>query len=203
MFSNIRSRRSVKKFSSKKVPENILRRLLEAAIWAPSAHNAQPWRFVVVTDRELKHSLAEGMAGEWAKDLARDGVSPDISKSLVEASIERFVQAPVLIVASLTMEEMDRYPDGKRQEFEHLMATQSLAAAIQNILLAAHSEGLGSHWFCAPLFCQDVVRKVLGIPLDVEPQALITVGYPLEEPDAPHRKPLEEVVFRDRWGGKF
>jgi len=203
VFSNIRNRRSVKKFSSRKVPGNILRRVLEAAIWAPSAHNVQPWRFVVINDCNLKQSLAKSMADEWAKDLARDGVSPNVSKGLVEASKERFVQAPVLIIASLTMEEMDKYPDEKRQEFEHLMATQSLAASVQNILLVAHSEGLGSCWFCAPLFCQDVVRKVLGIPLDVEPQALITIGYPSERPDPPPRKPLEEVVFRDRWGGRF
>ncbi|MFQ6094502.1 MAG: nitroreductase family protein [Candidatus Bathyarchaeia archaeon] len=199
----IKARRSVKAYLPKEIPEAIILRIFEAAIWAPSAHNAQPWRFIVITDHDTRRKLAEAMAEVWAEDLTRDGVSVDIRRSLVESSIERFTEAPMLIIACTTMEEMDRYPDERRQRLEHLMATQSLAAAIQNILLAAHSEGLSSCWFCAPLFCQDVARKVLGIPRDVEPQALITLGYPSEQPDPPPRKPLEEVIFRNRWGERF
>jgi len=67
------------------------------------------------------------------------------------------------------------------------------------MLLAAYGEGLGSCWFCAPLFCQDVVRKVLEIPQNVDPQALITLGYPADEPNPPPRKALEEIVHQDRW----
>jgi len=80
------------------------------------------------------------------------------------------------------------------------MATQSLAAAIQNILLAAHAKGLGACWFCAPLFCQETVRRVLGMPDEVEPQALIVIGYPAEQPEPPPRKSLKEIVFKDYWG---
>lgn len=196
----IRTRRSVEVYTRREVPEVTILRIFEAGRWAPSAHNAQPWRFIAITDYNVKRRLAESMAQEWVEDLARDGVSPDIRKNLVESSIEHFTEAPVLIIASVTMEGMDKYTDERRQHLEHLMATQSLAAAIQNILLAAHSEGLCSCWFCAPLFCQDVVRKILGIPRDVEPQALITLGYASERPDPPPRKPLEEVTFMNRWG---
>jgi len=203
LLKSIQTRRSVGAYTQKEVPQAKVITVLDAARWAPSAHNAQPWRFVVVTDHDAKRRLAEAMADEWAEDLARDGVSPDVRRDLVESSVGRFTQAPVLIIASITMEEMDKYPDEGRQEFEHLMATQSLAAAIQNMLLTAHSEGLGTCWFCAPLFCQNVVRKVLGIPHNVEPQALVTLGYPSEQPEAPPRKPLGEVVFKSRWGENF
>lgn len=199
----LKTRRSIRIYLSKKISELLIHRVLEAATWAPSAHNAQPWRFIVITNQEMKQKLAEAMANEWAEDLARDNVSPEVRKNLVEASINRFVRPPILILACVTLEEMDEYVDERRRRFEHLMATQSLAAAIQNLLLAAHSEGLGSCWFCAPLFCQEVVRKVLGIPVDVEPQALITLGYPSEKPEPTPRKPLKEVVFKDRWGEVF
>jgi F420 biosynthesis protein FbiB-like protein len=147
--------------------------------------------------------LAEAMADKWANDLTMDGISQDVYKHLVEKSIKRFTHAPLLIVASIGMEDMDTYPDQIRQKIERTMAIQSLAAAVQNILLAAHSEGLGSCWFCAPLFCQDTVRKILRAPGTIEPQALITLGYPSEEVETPPRKPLAEVVFKDRWGEKF
>jgi nitroreductase len=79
------------------------------------------------------------------------------------------------------------------------MAVQSVAVAIQNILLAAHIEGLGACWFCAPLFCPETVKKVLKIPSDLEPQALITMGYPVNRPSPPPRKPLDEIMCIDGW----
>ncbi|KYH40084.1 MAG: nitroreductase [Candidatus Bathyarchaeota archaeon B63] len=197
----IRNRRSIRKYSRREVPRDIIARILEAARWAPSAHNAQPWRFIIVTERHLKSELARAMADEWVRDMERDGVPPGIRESLAAASVERLESAPVLIVCCITMEGMSRYPDRRRQECERIMAAQSLAAAIQNMLLSAYSEGLGACWLCAPLFCQDVVREVLGIPGDVEPQALVTMGYPAERPKPPGRKPI--LVYMNGWGGVF
>lgn len=199
----VKTRRSIRKYLSNEVPETILRHVLEAARWAPSAHNAQPWRFIVISDHGLKRRLAEAMANAWRRDLSNDGVSSRVQERLVEGSINRFVQAPLLIVACTVMDGTDRYPDAKRQELEHLMAVQSLAAAIQNMLLAARSEGLGSCWFCAPLFCQGVVREVLGMPSNIEPNVLVTLGYPSGQPERPARKPLGQMVFKDRWGASF
>lgn len=196
----IKERRSIRRYLLKNVPQEIIARIIDAARWAPSAHNAQPWRFLVIFDPEVKRRLAEAMASDWLRDLERDSVPPEEAKRLTEESIKRFSEAPVLIIAAITMREMHRYPDRRRQKFEHLMATQSLAAAIQNLLLAAHAEGLGACWFCAPLFCQEIVRRVLGMPLDVEPQALITIGYPAESPEPPPRKPLKEIAFKNYWG---
>ncbi|MEM2321227.1 MAG: nitroreductase family protein [Candidatus Bathyarchaeia archaeon] len=196
----IEGRRSIRLYLSRDVPQETILRITDASRWAPSAHNAQPWRFVIIFDPSVKRRLAEAMASDWLKDLEGDGVPAEEAKRLAEESIKRFSEAPVLIVAAITMREMHKYPDRRRQKSEHLMATQSLAAAIQNILLAAHAEGLGACWFCAPLFCQETVRRILKMPRDIEPQALITIGYPAESPRPPPRKPLKEIAFKDYWG---
>jgi len=195
----IKSRRSAKEYSPKEVPSEILFRVLEAGKWAPSAHNAQPWRFIVIQDSVIKRRLAEAMASRWNQDMTKNGVPKELRESLIKTSVERFGSAPIVIVACLTMEDMDEYPDEWRKKVEWVMAVQSVAAAVENMLLAAEGEGLGSCWFCAPLFCQDVVRKTLKIPQHVDPQALITLGYPAYKPTPPPRKPLEEIVHQDYW----
>jgi len=196
----IKKRRSIREYLPREVSRDVLLRILDATRWAPSAHNAQPWRFVIIRERGLKREFAEAMADEWVKDMTRDEVPPETRESLAEASIKQFIHAPVLIVACVTMEDMDKYQDRRRRECEHVMAVQSLAAAIQNILLTAHSEGLGACWFCAPLFCQDIVRKVLKMPGDVEPQALVMLGYPSGKPSPPPRKRIEEIAHENYWG---
>lgn len=196
----IKDRRSVRKYLPKDLPYSLIQKVLEAATWSPSAHNAQPWRFIVIRKTEIKQRLAEAMADEWDKDLREDGLPLQERERLTKASIERFTQSPVLIVACLTMEDMDAYPDERRQKVEYVMAVQSAAASIQNLLLAAHAEGLGACWFCAPLFCPERVREVLGAPSNIEPQALITLGYPAESPVSPPRKPLKNLAHQNRWG---
>jgi F420 biosynthesis protein FbiB-like protein len=200
IFRTIRDRRSVRKYRLKEVSNSVLQRVLDAARWAPSAHNAQPWRFIVVKHPNVKRRLAEAMAGEWNKDLRKDGILSEDRERFIKASIRQFTDPPILIVACLTMDDMDKYPDKERQEAEYVMAVQSVAAAIQNMLLTAHAEGLGACWFCAPLFCPGVVRKTLGIPKDIRPQALITLGYPAGRPKAPPRKPIESIVYQNHWG---
>ena len=195
----IKDRRSVKEYSSKEVSKEVLFRILEAGRWAPSAHNAQPWRFMVIRDSALKQKLAEDMAGRWDEDMSKNGISKEHRESLIKASVKQFRSAPVVIIACLTMEDMDEYPDDRRKKIEYVMAVQSVAAAVENMLLVAHGEGLGACWFCAPLFCQDVVRKILKIPQHVDPQALITLGYPANKPNPPPRKSLEEIVYQDKW----
>jgi len=199
----IKERRSIRKYSSRPVSTEILSEILEAARWAPSAHNAQPWRFIVLIDTSLKQELSEAMANAWTADMTEDGTPSETSENTSKASVERFTRAPVLIVACLTMEDMIKYADESRQKSERDLAVQSLGAAIQNMLLVAHSKNLGACWFCAPIFCKDTVRKVLKIPEDAEPQALIALGYPAEKPRAPYRKPLENYSYLDCWGKKL
>jgi F420 biosynthesis protein FbiB-like protein len=199
----IKKRRSVRKYSSRKVESNILREVLEAARWAPSAHNAQPWRFIVLIDDGLKQELAETMADAWRVDMIKDGASIEVRENTATASVERLTHAPVLIVACLAMKDMIQYTDELRQKCEHDLAVQSLGAAIQNMLLVAHSKGLGACWLCAPIFCKDAIRKVLKIPENVEPQALITLGYPAEKPSAPPRRLLQGYSYSNCWGKKL
>jgi F420 biosynthesis protein FbiB-like protein len=140
------------------------------------------------------------MAQAWVQALEKDGESPAICTASADASVERFANAPVLVVACLTMNDMKQFPDEERQRCEHDLAVQSLSAAIQNLLLTAHAKQLGSCWYCAPIFCKSAVRQALNLPDDVEPQAVITIGYPAEKPNPPPRRPLTETAFLDEWG---
>lgn len=196
----IKARRSVKEYKAKEVSKEVLLRILEAGQWAPSAHNAQPWHFIVIKDPATKHKLAEAMAKRWNKDLSKNGMQKEQRESLVEASVKLFANAPAIIIGCLTMESMDKYPDNPRRKIEYVMAVQSVAAAVQNVLLAAYGEGLGSCWFCAPLFCANIVRKTLKIPKKIDPQALITLGYPAKKPNPSSRKLLEDIIYQDLWG---
>jgi nitroreductase len=93
------------------------------------------------------------------------------------------------------MEDMHKYPDRKRRRAEYLMGVQSVAAYIQTLLLSAHYYGLGACWVCAPLFCPNVVKEVLGLLRNIEPQAMITIGYANEKPAPRPRKELKDVCF--------
>jgi len=187
------SRRSIRKFLSRDVPLEVIDGILNIARWAPSAHNAQPWRFYVLQKKAIKEKLAMEMAKRLLQDRIGDGCSVQSADDEAAGSFERFSRPPILIVACADMSKMTRYPDKARQKAEEVMATQSLAAAIQNILLGVTAYGLGACWFCAPLFCPDLVKEIIGIPHHCIPQGLITVGYPDEDPEPPTRLQLHEI----------
>jgi coenzyme F420-0:L-glutamate ligase / coenzyme F420-1:gamma-L-glutamate ligase len=193
----ISRRRTVRALRSEPVPIELIDTLLGAAWLAPSAHNRQPWRFVVVSGESSRHALAYAMANVFRQDLEADGRSaPEIQKR-VSASTFRLSAGPVLILACLEPGDLDQYPDATRKAAEHTMGVQSVAAAIENLLLAAADAGLGAGWMCAPLFCQDVVRGVLALPCTWEPQALITIGWPVDPVEVPARFPSQtRVVYR-------
>lgn len=191
-------RRSIRKFEDKPVTGELVLQVLSAAGWAPSAHNSQPWRFIVVEASAVKRMLSDRMAEAWAADMAKDGLSVDEAKRVERC--ERFAHAPVLVVACLSVEGMMSFPDVQRQQTERDLAVESLAAAIQNMLLAAHDLGLGACWYCAPAFCKETVRQSLKIPEAIEPTALILMGYPAEAPTAPTKKPVKDYCFVDSWG---
>jgi len=196
----IKSRRSVRSFKPNKVPRNVIRAIMDLARWAPSAHNAQPWRFAVIDDEEVKRRLATEMGKAWLSDMRNDGVPRDKAERTVRLeSWDRITKSPVVVIACLTMEDMHKYSDRRRRKAEYLMAVQSVAAYIQTMLLTAHYHGLGACWICAPLFCQNAVRKVLGLPRKLEPQAMIIMGYAKEEPPVPLRKSLDKICVFNFW----
>ena len=181
LLAIMQSRRSVRRYQDVPVPESVLWRLMDAAAWAPSAHNRQPWRFAVLTSSDRRRALAQAMGDRFRKDLRADGVPDAQISRQVKRSVERISGAPVIVVACVSMADMDSYPDTCRQEAEQIMAAQSVAVAVQNLLLMAHAEGLGACWMCAPLFVPDVVRQVLELPQDWMAQVLVTLGYPAEQ----------------------
>ena len=198
----VRSRRSSKVLGVGEVPVEMVVKAVEAGVWAANAHNSQPWFFIVVVDHEVKKRLLDEMAKQWLEDLIGDGVPRENAVKIVKAGKERSMRASVLIVACLSMREMETYWDSGRNRLEYVMGVQSLAAALQNILLALHSMGYGACWRCSPLFAPEAVRKVLEIPADVEPQAIVEVGLKGLETHGV-RKQLKEVVFLNRWGASL
>ena len=196
--SLIRGRRSIRRYQPAPISPGVLARILEAGTWAPSAHNRQPWRFVVLTEAAEREDLAKTMGDLLRASRTADGDDTADVEGDVARSYARIAGAPVAIVAFLTMEDMDTYPDPKRSHAEELMAVQGVAMAVQNILISAHAEGLGACWMCAPLFCQDEVGAALGVPSHWRAQALLTLGLPASKGKPPVRRPVDEVLFRGR-----
>lgn len=193
LLDGMHSRRSIRRYKNQPVPRALIEQMLEAARWAPSAHNRQPWRFAAIESAEKKHTLAAAMGSRLRADLERDHVFPEVIEVDVSRSYARITGAPVVIIVCISLRDMDSYPDERRARAEWTMATQSAAMAVQNLLLAAHALGLGACWMCAPLFVPDTVREVLELDADWEPQALVTVGYPAEE-KTKTRAPLATVA---------
>ncbi|HZY43506.1 MAG TPA: nitroreductase family protein [Anaerolineae bacterium] len=189
----IHTRRSIRHYTDQSVPLELINQLLEAASWAPSAHNRQPWRFVVISTPEAKHHLAAVMGERLRADRLRDGDPLEAIERDVARSHDRIVQAPIVIIACLSMNDMDRYPNDRRTQAERTMAIQGVAMSMQNMLLTAHDLGLGACWMCAPLFCSGEVRSALALPIDWEAQALITIGYPIDQ-----SKSKDRVNFKQK-----
>ncbi len=191
----LRTRRSVRRFADRPVPDDVLRRVLDTARWAPSAHNRQPWRWVVLQSPAVRQALADAMGEAFRRDLEADGLPAAEIAARVARSRQRLLTAPVALLLAADLSVGDVYPDAKRQQAERLMLIQSAALAGLQMLLAAHAEGLGGVWTCGPLFVPDLVRQVLRLPASWEPQALFYLGYPAHSPAPPPRQPLDALVM--------
>ena len=166
----IKGRRSIRKFKDDAIGEEIINELLEAAQMAPSAGNLQARDFVVVLNRVLKQKL-RGAA---------------LNQSLIE-------EAPVVIVVVANIGRSARVYKSRGE----LYAIQDATAAVMNLLLAAHSKGLGTCWVGA--FEEYMVTDLLGLPDKTKPVAIIPIGYPDEKPAAPLRMGLDKAVHRESW----
>lgn len=192
----IRGRRSLRRYADRPVPEEIVTNLLEAAHWAPSAHNRQPWRFVLLRDAANRRRLAGAMAERWQADLLADGGDPEAVRQRAAISVFRLTQSPLVILPCLDLGALDDYPDPQRRQAEWQMGVQSVALACQNLLLAAHHLGLAGCWMCAPIFVVPLVQEILELPDGWQPQALLTLGYPREgEPVKKGRMPLDSIIL--------
>lgn len=195
-FTLVQTRRTVRSFRPDPPPRAAIEQILLAASWAPSPHGRQPWRFVVVESLERKQLLAQAMGAAWRYHLALDGLDPATIEVRLQRSQERVLNAPVIIVPCLYLNDLDTYPDAERQAAETTMAIQSLGCAVQNMLLAAFALGLAAGWMCAPLFAPAAVRTALALADDLHPQALIPIGYLAHEPKRRPRRPLHELIVQ-------
>jgi nitroreductase len=162
----IKGRRSIRDFKKQDVPEETVEKLITAASWAPSAGNIQPWEFVIVR-------------------------KPAVKKKLAQAALDqKFVEeAPVVIVVCANEE---RSSMGYGFRGRTLYCIQDTAAATQNILLTAHSLGLGACWIGA--FNEGEAKETLNAPEGIRPVAIIPVGYPNEVPSQRVRRPLSQIM---------
>ncbi len=163
----IMTRRSIRKYTKKEIPEEDIQKILEAAMFAPSARNLRPWHFIVVDDRSILEKMAE--VHPYAKML---------------------LDAPCAIVVCA---------DEKVQENSGYWA-QDCSAALQNILLAAHSLGIGSVWLGVhPREERTVgIVKLFGLPEKIKPLGIVSLGYPAEKPSNPQRFETEKIHI-NKW----
>ncbi len=175
-YDVIRNRRSCRKFSPEPVPKNALERIVEAGTWAPSGKNRQNWRIFVVTGKKKDGLVA-------VADRSFPLLEPSLKK-MYDEKIVSFTRgffktlggAPVVMVFYSEATDEGSFVD-----------TQSVSAAIQNVLLAATYEGLGSCWMTNPVNLKEEVDEVLGTE-GMELIAIVPVGFPAKEPPTPPRK---------------
>ncbi len=169
------SRRTIKHFIPKFVSWENVARVIDAGRHAPSSGNIQNWKFVLIYDPSKKQQIAEAAYEQY--DIAL---------------------AAVLIVVCAEPEKAERYYG---QRGENFYTIQNCAAAVQNMLLEAHSLGLGGAWIGA--FDEELVRAACGIPEEARPQAIVAIGYPKEIPEKPPKYPLETLVYFGAWRRKM
>ncbi|WP_018882045.1 MULTISPECIES: 5,6-dimethylbenzimidazole synthase [unclassified Thioalkalivibrio] len=200
VYRVIGERRDMRHFRPDPVDGSTLRRLLEAAHRAPSVGYMQPWRFLRVTDPALREALHAHAADEQARTAEACG---ERAAEVHRLKLEGIREAGELLVVALT-DGRERYVLGRRTLPE--MDLCSAACAIQNLWLAARAEGLGMGW--VSLFDPDWLARQLDMPEGGYPMAVLCLGHVERFYDRPmletagwdRRRPLEELVFQDRWG---
>jgi nitroreductase len=162
----IKERRSVRAYTSEDVSDEDVERLIDAARWAPSAGNGQPWAFVVIKDLEMKRKLSHAAQNQsWLQT------------------------APVVIVVCADLKQANSvYGDRGK----NLYSMQDTAAATENILLAAQELGLATCWVGA--FQENDVAKIVKAPSNIRPVAMVAVGHPAERPVARQRRSVNEII---------
>ncbi len=169
----ITSRVSITAYRDSGVDREQVARLLEAARWAPSAGNMQIAEYIVVEDDDLLEKLSTYAHNQ-----------PHVR------------EAPLALVILADVEKAERNYDDRGE----LYALQETGAAMQNVLLEAHDQGLGAAWVGA--FDEEQVRALLEVPDRLRPVAIVTVGHPAEEPEQPHKYDITSITYMDRYGNR-
>ena len=219
LFDAIYSARALRRLKPDPVPDDIIARILDAAIRAPSAGNAQNWAFIVVRDGEQRRRLgmiyrkASDIASEMYKARGRPAhMTEDQYRRLMTSGAylwDHMGEAPVLLVPCLQERATPAramFPPSLDAMYERELAYErrirgaSIYPAVQNIILACRAFGLGTLITTNHIRCEDEVKVLLSLPSDVSTYALMPIGYPQGKFGPLARKPVSEVAYADRWG---
>jgi Nitroreductase len=183
-YKVIMERRSIRKFKSDPIPKEVLERIIKLGMWAPSAMNTQPWEFYVFSG-EARDRIGD-ILGKSVENIAPrlKELFPEKMQKITQYFFSAMGGAPVIILVLSKKLPIEQYQQG---------AIQSCAAAIQNLLLAAHIEGLGACWMTGPLWVEEEVLAYLGRQDDTRMVAAIPIGYPDQAPPVPPRK--HETIY--------
>ncbi len=194
-FDVARTQRAHRAFTTEAVTDEVVMRVLEAATWAPSAENRQPWEFVVVRDELLRQQLGEIFRAAW-EGGGRDFSVPRLDEKLFTDTDKGMTggvaAAPVLVVVCSDTER-------------GLTSTvpSSIFPAVQNLLLAANAVGLGSALTTLATGRADELRKLLDLPEHVVPVAVVPLGWPARKLGLSKRNPVSTHMHRDRYGAAW
>jgi nitroreductase len=203
----IKSRRSIRQWEKRKVPEELLLQAIELATYAPNGGNQQNWRFFIVLKPETIRTLGDivqNSAGYIASLPAAAKYGDMAVKMLQRSSF--FQDAPALIAVAtsryqsqvdLILEESGKTDARSKQmrEWRNTADTrvQSVSSAIAYLLLVLHQMGLGAVWMTGPIQAKGDIEKLLKVPSEMDVIALLPVGYPAESPEVRERKPVKDV----------
>lgn len=200
-FDVVTTQRAMRRLKPDAIPDDVVRRIMDAAICAPSGGNRQNWSFLVVRDPAKRARLGELYREAWGElmkvpyyaSASKEPADSPAGKMLASARHlgEHLGEAPVIVLACVALD-----PGVKAS----VTTGASIYPAVQNIMLAARALGIGSCITTIHRFRDAQVKELLGIPAEIETAALIPLGYPLGKFGRPPRRPLSEVAFADRWG---
>lgn len=196
------TQRAIRRLKTDPVDDDVIRRLLGLAVKAPTGSNLQGWEFVVVRDPDVKHQLARLNRQAWAiyrrvnRRRAQADYKLERMLDAVQWQADHFEEVPVIIVACLR---------GVRPVFPAFAAASyygSIFPAVQNLLLAARSLGLGAGLTTLPLWSVRLARRTLGLPRGITPCAVVPIGWPIGGYGPTTRRPIEEITHIDRYGNR-
>ena len=204
LFEILHTTRAMRRLKPDPVPDELIRKILEAGVAAASGGNRQMWRFLVVKDSAIKEKVQhyykraydEIVGPSYSTSSPPPGSSPGRYRRQHESVAyltEHFHEAPVWIVACLDERELTPSP----------ASGGSIYPAVQNMLLAARALGLGSTLTSRHLQHQAEVEAILGLPPGFHSYAILPIGYPLGNFGPVGRGPLADVVYQDRWGNPY
>lgn len=198
------TRRSIRQFKPEPPARATVDKLIEAAVTAPSAGNAQPWRFIAVTSRDVIESLAAQVRESVTVLAASLDRGQEDFRSYAD-SFAVFEKAPLLLVvawrpatflAHIAGGNLSRDRKEELAGIERHSAVVSASLSIQNLLLMAHALGLGACCMTGPLLAERSAHRTLGLSPSWRPAAFIAAGFPADTPAPPPRRPAAQVL---RW----